>query len=1194
MSREVSVLVRVVDGAADALPVTGGGFGWGLGLAALVLVAAGVALVLAGRRGRAGRVLLLGAGAVLALAAVGGPAAAGAAGGSVVVTVDKRDGLTGSARAAVDVSALGSGLLSVDGSASGDPRLGLSFDGVGLGAAPARVADVADKDFSGVLEGSLRVAVAADIPVGEYRAAVVFRVVDRRTALSQVAAGFETKVYDGGTAVAASGTPSLVGVAAGDAVSAGGLAFSLASKDAGSAVPVVVTGGTLGGPDAWKYRLAGGGLAVVAPGGGSAVVVVEARPVSVDVGVSGKVYDGTTSAVLGSASAAGLVVGDDVVLGGSPTASFATKDAGPGKAVTVTGYALVGADAANYTLVQPSGLTADVAKRPVSPSGGNLQAASRQYDGTLVAPLTGQAALAPGDYLAGDDLSLVGTAAAGAFADKNVGAGKPVTVTGYTLAGADAANYVLAQPADLAADVTPRPVTPTGGNLQAVSRAYDGTLVAPLTGQAALDASDVMDDDELTLSGTPTGSFADQNAGAGKLVTVTGYTLTGDDAANYALVQPSGLTAAIAPKSLTFTGTVHVDRMIGDADPARFDASVTNPGSFSGLVGSDAFSLDTAGVTGVAVADHTTEADTTGAATGAFALAPDSPGSLASNYSLAPISVPVSVVQPIVLGVTTNAPGQQVTLNKYFPHDYTIDWGDVSGAAEPAPDTSTTHTYAAAGSYEITLTSTRTHQTRRWWFELSDAGLVPAAGTNATVVVAAMPRMRAFTPSATASGFDLFYRFNYEGALTGLPDGSFDTSGIEDAGSYFFSDFNYKGALTELPEGSFDTSGVTAADPWFFADFNREGALTSLPEGSFNIGGLTAADSWFFADFNYGGALTGLPAGSFNTANIESAGDDFFRSFNYGGALTGLPAGSFNTTNIESAGAYYFAHFNYSGSLTTLPTGSFDTGGMESAGDYFFAYFNYSGSLNALPAGSFNTSAIASAGDSFFERFNAGGELTGLPDDSFDISGITAAEDRFFAYFNSFGDLAGLSAGSFNTANIESAGDYFFTSFNYEGALAELPEGSFNTAGIESAGDSFFTGFNRIGALTELPAGSFNSGGIESAGDSFFAHFNWGGALTELPAGSFNTTGIEAAGDSFFAYFNASGALTGLPDGSFNTTGIEAAGDSFFAYFNYFGALTGLPEGSFNTVGIEAAGDFFFAYFNDYGALTGLPDGSFN
>ena len=76
-----------------------------------------------------------------------------------------------------------------------------------------------------------------------------------------------------------------------------------------------------------------------------------------------KTYDGTAAAVItGTPALSGLMAGDDVTVDASrAAAAFADADAGTGKAVLLSGYALTGADAANYTLIaQPAGITADI------------------------------------------------------------------------------------------------------------------------------------------------------------------------------------------------------------------------------------------------------------------------------------------------------------------------------------------------------------------------------------------------------------------------------------------------------------------------------------------------------------------------------------------------------------------------------------------------------------------------------------------------------------------------------------------------------------------------------------------------------------------------------------------------------------------------------------------------------------------
>ena len=60
-----------------------------------------------------------------------------------------------------------------------------------------------------------------------------------------------------------------------------------------------------------------------------------------------------------------------------------------------------------------------------------------------------------------DAVSLSGTGSA-AFLDKNAGADKAVTVSGYTLSGLDAGNYRLAAPAGLTASIGKANVTVSG------------------------------------------------------------------------------------------------------------------------------------------------------------------------------------------------------------------------------------------------------------------------------------------------------------------------------------------------------------------------------------------------------------------------------------------------------------------------------------------------------------------------------------------------------------------------------------------------------------------------------------------------------------------------------------------------------------------------------------------------------------
>ena len=174
---------------------------------------------------------------------------------------------------------------------------------------------------------------------------------------------------------------------------------------------------------------------------------------------SNKVYDATISANLtGTAAYSGLVNGELFSVSGTPSATFATKTVGTGKAVTVTGYT---APSANYTVTQPTGLTATITAKTLTVT--SAAASNKTYDGTATATISGTLS----GVIAGDVVTLTGT---GTFASANVGTGIVVT-SASTLAGADNANYALTQPTGLVANITQASQTIVFGALPAKTTA---------------------------------------------------------------------------------------------------------------------------------------------------------------------------------------------------------------------------------------------------------------------------------------------------------------------------------------------------------------------------------------------------------------------------------------------------------------------------------------------------------------------------------------------------------------------------------------------------------------------------------------------------------------------------------------------------------------------------------------------------
>jgi hypothetical protein len=133
-------------------------------------------------------------------------------------------------------------------------------------------------------------------------------------------------------------------------------------------------------------------------------------------------------------------------------ASFANKNAGTGKAISVSGIAISGVDAVNYSVASTASTTADITPKTIS---ANFSIADKVYDGTSNVSFVANTIVG---LVAGDTLSY--QAGNATFADVNVGTNKPVVISAITLTGADAVNYVLSNTqADFIANITPAPLT---------------------------------------------------------------------------------------------------------------------------------------------------------------------------------------------------------------------------------------------------------------------------------------------------------------------------------------------------------------------------------------------------------------------------------------------------------------------------------------------------------------------------------------------------------------------------------------------------------------------------------------------------------------------------------------------------------------------------------------------------------------
>jgi gliding motility-associated-like protein len=361
-----------------------------------------------------------------------------------------------------------------------------------------------------------------------------------------------SKVYDGNTNATITGT--LAGIVGSEDVNLSGTGV-FADKNVNNNI-AVTSNSTLTGTAISNYTLS-------QPTGLTANITSKTISITSATAAS-KVYDGNTNATI-TGTLTGIVGSEDVNLSG--TGVFADKNVNNNIAVT-SNSTLTGTAISNYTLSQPTGLTANITSKTISIT--SAIAASKVYDGNTNAIITGTLT----GIVGSEDVNLSGT---GVFADKNVNNNIAVT-SNSTLTGTAISNYTLSQPVGLVANITPVSISINGINGQ--NKVYDGNNTAYINGTPVY--SGLVTGDNFTVSGTPSFLFADKNAGTAKPITVSGYITP---SSNYVLsTQPTGLTADITPKLLAIKGII--------ANNKPFDgtttASINGTAAYDGLVTADA------------------------------------------------------------------------------------------------------------------------------------------------------------------------------------------------------------------------------------------------------------------------------------------------------------------------------------------------------------------------------------------------------------------------------------------------------------------------------------------------------------------------------------------------------------------------------------------------------------------------------
>jgi hypothetical protein len=376
-----------------------------------------------------------------------------------------------------------------------------------------------------------------------------------------------TRAYDGTlnfttTATELTALSAQLGIA-GDSVT--GVTLAYLDKNVGTSKAVTPSNATLSdGNNGANYNLsyASSNVSSITP---KAITIT-------GITADNKVYDGTTTATANTSGVtnatlvtAGMISGDNLTV--SATGTFADKNANTSIVVTLNS-SYGGGDAGNYNITSQVSTTANITAKSLMATGFSF-ASSKVYDGTTSAvPLTMgnlQSASSPGagntsdgKPYTGDTVALAGTPT-GTYNSKDVATAANVSISGVSLTGTNAGNYVLASPTPVAATITPAPL---------VVRANDDARFVTLTdtaGYAGVSYNGFVNSETLASSGVA-GALAiarsdPTNGAAGS------YTLTpsGLNASNYNLTYQTGTYTIVPAQTLLVrvgsTSTVYGNAM---------------------------------------------------------------------------------------------------------------------------------------------------------------------------------------------------------------------------------------------------------------------------------------------------------------------------------------------------------------------------------------------------------------------------------------------------------------------------------------------------------------------------------------------------------------------------------------------------------------------------------------------------------
>ncbi|MFO1476152.1 MAG: YDG domain-containing protein [Verrucomicrobiota bacterium] len=354
-----------------------------------------------------------------------------------------------------------------------------------------------------------------------------------------VTAAPNTKGYDGNLTAAATPAITAGSIQTGDSAS---FSEAYASKTVGTGKTLVPAGTISDGNSGGNYNLTFAN---------NLTGVITSRTLTVTATGVNKNYDGTTAATVTLSD--NRVAGDSLTTSYT-TATFSNRNAGAGKSVSVSGIAISGTDAGNYTQNTTASTTADIAALPLTVT---ATADSRLYDGTSASSAT--PAITSGSVQTGDTAAFTQS-----FDNPTAGTGKTLTASGIVNDGNSGNNYTYIFAPNTSGTINPLPAVLTG------TRIYDSTTTADAS---ILSVANVVGTDDVTVaSGSAT--LAAAGVGTQPIASFDSLALGGVTAPNYTLTGASGsVTITSATVSVNVTNLLALDKVYDGSTNATLDAT---------------------------------------------------------------------------------------------------------------------------------------------------------------------------------------------------------------------------------------------------------------------------------------------------------------------------------------------------------------------------------------------------------------------------------------------------------------------------------------------------------------------------------------------------------------------------------------------------------------------------------------------